>query len=116
MTTLEEVFIKVAEIGSLEEREADRALSRQLSSDREHSTLLESKPGDDARDYKGSVNKAPAHSNIRHSAYSRDSAIQGESAFFFVSMIWGGCMDAWMDGWMDGWVDGCMDGWVTAHH
>ncbi len=74
MTTLEEVFLKVAEIGSVEERESNRQFSRQLSSERTASS--EGRPLSD-----GSVN-APA---VRK-GYSRDSAIQGERAFFFVSV------------------------------
>lgn len=69
VTTLEEVFLKVAEIGTLEEREANKRLSRQISNERALSFS-----GEPA--VKGSLNE-PVQ-------YTRESAIQGESAFFFV--------------------------------
>ena len=78
MTTLEEVFIKVAEIGSAEEREANRQFSRQLSTERSSRGSFEA-----PQHTHGSVNVPEAP--IRK-GYSRDSAIQGERAFFFVSV------------------------------
>jgi hypothetical protein len=83
VTTLEEVFLKVAEIGSVEEREADRALSRQLSTERQHSLDL-TEPASIGKTNSLSANAAPfAHTPY---SYSRDQALQGERAFFQVRL------------------------------
>lgn len=85
--------MKVAEIGSVEEREADRALSRQLSNERQSSLdFTEKDPVDKMAVL--SANEAPiAHTPY---SYSRDQALQGEKAFFLVPLS--GCLVVWLHG------------------